>query len=170
MKKTAPIMAFAGILVLCVLGAAYAAYPSIASGYAVDSNYHGINVPPGSEVIVTAYTTDDTITQVTFLWKNPSDNTVWTEVDASRTTEAEQYDGQTVYSFTGPSHSPDDYGDWGVQALFQGLDGKTKEGVELVVSIKATSFFHVPEPAAIAAAATSIAAFGLYAAYRKRKL
>lgn len=56
MKKLTAILVFTGVLML--LGVAYAAYPSIKSGYAVDSNFHGINVPPGSNVVVTAYTTD----------------------------------------------------------------------------------------------------------------
>jgi len=40
------------------------------SDYSVTSNYHGIDPPLGSTVIVTATTTDTTITQVTFIWRN----------------------------------------------------------------------------------------------------
>jgi len=127
-----------------LIGTAYAAYPSLGTGYAVDSNYHGMNVPLGANVIVTAYTTDATVYQVTFLWKNPGGNTVFTDVESSPTLGAEQYEGMNVYTFSS-EHVPDEIGDWGVQALFQGPDGKTKEGIEEVISIKATSFNVIPE-------------------------
>ena len=141
MKKIViiPIVAIAFML----LGVAYAAYPSLASGYAVDSNYHGINGPIGSNVVVTAYTTDADVYQVTFLWKDPGGNTVSTDVDNPPTADG-TYDSKTVYTFTS-NYSPDIVGDWGVQALFQSQDGTTKQSVEDVVSIKATSFFVIPD-------------------------
>ncbi len=143
MKKITPIFVVAGVLVLSALMMAYAAYPSLASGYAVDSNYHGVDVPPGSNVEVTAYTTDADVNQVTFLWKTPDGDIVKTDVDDSRTADG-TFDGKTVYTFSS-SFSPEIKGDWGVQALFQGPDGKTKESIDDVVSIKATSFFVVPD-------------------------
>jgi hypothetical protein len=46
--------------------------------------------------------------------------------------------------------------------LFQGPDGKTKEGIEEVVSIKATSFFVVPDiPVIGTLGATGAALLGL---------
>ena len=73
MKKITPILIVASVVMLSALGIAYAAYPSLGSGYAVDSNFHGINVPPGSNVVVTAYTTDMDVYQVTFIWKYPNE-------------------------------------------------------------------------------------------------
>ena len=144
MKKATPILVVAGLIMLLGVGVAYAPYPTLSTGYAIDSNYHGINVPPGANVIVTAYTTDADVYQVTFLWKNPGGNTVWTDVVGPGTLEAEQYDGMNVYSFAS-SHGPGEIGDWGVQALFQSPDGMTKENIDYVVKIKATSFFVVPD-------------------------
>jgi hypothetical protein len=144
MKKSTPILIVAGLIMLLGVGIAYAPYPTLSTGYAIDSNYHGINVPPGANVIVTAYTTDADVYQVTFLWKNPGGNTVWTDVDNTPTLEAEQYDGMNVYTFSS-EHAPDVIGDWGVQALFQSPDGTTKESTEYVVAIRATSFFVVPD-------------------------
>jgi len=43
------------------------------------------------------------------------------------------------------THSVDVIGDWGVQALFQSQDGMTKESIDYVAKIKATSFFVVPD-------------------------
>ncbi len=142
MKKITPMLIVAGILML--LGAVYAAYPSLASGYAVDSNFHGINVPPGSDVVVAAYTTDMNVYQVTFIWRYPNDTIAFgPEVD--NTAEAgDPYEGNPVNTFSS-THTVSVIGDWGVQALFQGPDGKTKEGINFVVQTKATSFFVIPD-------------------------
>ena len=142
MKKIIPILTIAGVLML--LGIAYAAYPSLASGYAVDSNFHGINVPPGSNVIVTAYTTDMDVYQVTFIWKHPNGTIAFgPEVDS--TAEAgDLYEGNPVNTFSS-THQVSVVGDWGVQALFQSPDGTTKESIDYVISTKATSFFVIPD-------------------------
>jgi hypothetical protein len=144
MKKATPILVIAGLIMLLGLGVAYAAYPSLTTGYAIDSNYHGINVPPGSNVIVTAYTTDVDVYQVTFIWKYPNGTmAVGPEVD-NTPVAGDPYKGNAVNTFSS-THPVSVKGDWGVQALFQGPDGKTKESIDYVVSIKATSFFVVPD-------------------------
>lgn len=144
MKKATPMLVVAGLIMLLGLGVAYAAYPSLTTGYAIDSNYHGINVPLGANVIVTAYTTDMEVYQVTFLWKYPNGTVVFgPEVD-STPVAGELYEGNAVNTFSS-THSVDVKGDWGVQALFQSQDGKTKENIDYVVKIKATSFFVVPD-------------------------
>ena len=144
MKKTTPILIVAGIIMLLGTGLAYAAYPSLATGYAIDSNYHGIAVPPGSDVIITAYTTDMEVYQVTFLWKYPNGTTAFgPEVD-NTPVAGDPFEGNPVNTFSS-THSVDVKGDWGVQALFQSPDGTTKEKIDYVVKIKATSFFVVPD-------------------------
>jgi hypothetical protein len=143
MKKITAILIVSGVLMLMALTVAYAAYPSLTTGYAVDSDYHGINVPPNTPVHVTAYTTDADVYQVTFLWKDPDSNTVWTDVVGPGTLDG-TYDGKDVYTFAS-THSPNIMGDWGVQALFQSPEGKTKENIDLVIKIKATSFFVIPD-------------------------
>jgi hypothetical protein len=115
---------------------------SLGSGYAVTSKYHGMNVISGP-VIATAMTTDTDVYQVTFLWKNPAGDTVFTEVKTLYTNSS-KYGGMDIH-FADSIQTPNAPGDWGVQALFQSPDGKTKEGIVEVVSIKATSFFVVPE-------------------------
>ena len=143
MKKITPILIVASVLMLSALGIAYAAYPSLTTGYAVDSNFHGVNVPPGSDVVVTAYTTDMDVYQVTFIWKYPNEGIAFgPEVD-STAVAGDLYEGKAVNTFSS-THEVAVPGDWGVQALFQGPDGKTKESIDFVVSIKATSFFVIP--------------------------
>lgn len=125
------------------------------SGYSVTSNYHGIDAPLGATVTVTATTTDTKITQVTFIWRNAEEIEQWRETVPVTGGEAQS------------SGQPNSLGDWGVQALFQGPDGKTKQGVEEVVSIKATSFFVVPEYALGGLLAIG-ACFGAFALFKKR--
>jgi len=125
------------------------------SGYTVTSNYHGIDVPLGATVIVTATTTDTTITDVVFIWRNAEGIEQWRETV------------QVIGGQAQSSGQPDSLGDWGVQALFIGPDGTTKENVEEVVSIKATSFFVVPEYALGGLLAIG-ACFGAFVLFKKR--
>ena len=141
MKKLTAILIVASVLMLA--GVVYAAYPSLTTGYAVDSNFHGINVPQGSEVTVTAYTTNMSVVQVTFIWKYPNETISFgPEVD-NTPVAGDPYEGNPVNTFSS-THTVSVVGDWGVQALFQGPGGTTKEDIELVLKIKATSFFVVP--------------------------
>jgi len=127
--------------------------------YNVTSNYHGIDAPLGANVVVTATTTDPTITQVTFLWKNAASQIKFTDVVP--------ISGGSAQS----THQPDSTGDWGVQTFFQGPGGTTKEGVELTVAIRATSFNVVPEIPILGTAGASVGMlFGLtYVLKRKPK-
>ena len=127
------------------------------SNYSVTSNYHGVDTPVGANVIVTATTDDPTITQVTFIWRNGNGDLKFTDVVA--------ISGGTAQS----THQPDSIGDWGVQALFQGPGGKTKEGISLVVAIRATSFNVIPEIPLLGTAGASIAMVTGLAYKMKRK-
>ena len=124
-----------GLAALMVLGilATVMLVSATPVNYNVTSNFHGIDTPLGANVIVTATTTDDSIYQVTFIWRDAADQIQFTDVVAVSGGQAQS------------SHQPDSLGDWGVQALFQGPTGTTKEGITEVVSIRATSFFVVPE-------------------------
>jgi len=64
----------------------------------------------GTLVTVTAMTTDDTIAQVTFLWKTPSGNTVFTDVDNTKEVDG-QYEGKDIFTFTS-AHVQNMTGDW----------------------------------------------------------
>jgi hypothetical protein len=166
MKKMALILVVIGFAFL--MGSVYAGN-SLGSGYAVTSDWHGNNVPLGATVTVTAMTTDDTVDRVTFLWKNPKDDLIWEVTDNTRTADGE-YDGKTVYAFSS-ANVPTGQGDWGVQALFQGADGKTKQGIEEAVAIKATSFLVVPYMPVIGTLGATAAAFlglGLFTARSAR--
>lgn len=160
------------IFSISAINTVYAPEESLGSGYAVTSNWHGIDVPPGSNVIVTAMTTDNTVYQVTFLWKNPAGHTVaaWTEV-VTVYQDGSTY-GSMPISYAQSANSPVDPGDWGVQALFQSPDGTTKQQIDEVIAIRATSFFVIPEIPIIGTAGAAIAmllGLGLFATRRKKQ-
>lgn len=138
------------------LSSAVVLVSAIPSNYNVTSNYHGVDAPLGVNVVVTATTTDSSIYQVTFVWRNAADEVVFTDVVA--------VSGGSAQS----THQPDSVGDWGVQALFQGPDGTTKEGVTYVVQIRATSFFVVPEY--VSPVLGICAFFSAYIVFKRRAL
>ena len=132
------------VTLLFMYGAVMLVYAA-AYDYSVTSNYYGVVTPVGANVIVTATTDDPTITQVTFIWRNGNGDLKFTDIVP--------VSGGTAQS----SHQPDSIGDWGVQALSQGPGGKTKEGISLVVEIRATSFNVIPEIPLLGTAGASIA-------------
>ena len=158
----------------CLTTGVFAAHNPINlnDGYEVFSDAHGIDIPPGTLVTVTALTTDPDVTQVTFLWKSPIGGLVFSEtvavvdMDSYETLEWPLVKGaESDYTPTVP---PDMLGDWGVQALFQGSEGKTIQGYEDVVRIRATSFNVIPEIPIIGTAGASIAMLSGFA-YKLKK-
>ncbi|UCC57733.1 MAG: hypothetical protein JSW14_04970 [Candidatus Bathyarchaeum sp.] len=60
------------VLVSLILSSAgYAPAATLGTGYAVTSNYEGVDVPIGAEVIITALTIDPDVDRVTFRWHEP---------------------------------------------------------------------------------------------------
>jgi hypothetical protein len=95
--------------------------------YNVTNNYHGINIPIKTPVVVTATTNNPDVHSVVFIWKDASKTEQWRETVTVKSGKAQSI-GQ-----------PNSTGDWGIQALFVGHDGKTIQKVENVVANKATS-------------------------------
>ena len=58
---------------LIMSSAVYAPLATLGTGYAVTSNYEGVDVPAGAEVIITALTIDPSVDRVTFRWHEPPD-------------------------------------------------------------------------------------------------
>ena len=139
-----PLLAIlAMILVILGINLAIAQWSAISSGYAVTTDYHGKEVPPGTLVTATAGTTDADVENVTFLWKDPDENIVNTEANVLVWSNGTTYDGKLIY-YAQSSYTPDIIGDWGVQALFIEKDGKPKANHKDVVMIRATSFNVIP--------------------------
>jgi hypothetical protein len=161
-------------MIICVANTVWA----IPSDYSVTSNWHGVNTPIGSTVIVTAVTTDSRVSKITFLWRQPiTTRIVYIDVVPVA------FNG-TVYVATS-THVVLTAGDWGVQALFQGslttdmhASCSILWGDNFPLAIRATSFNvippnnQVPEAPTLgtvgAACAMSLGG-GLYL-WRKRKI
>lgn len=132
-----------GIL-LAVASITQAQWDAINSGYAITTDYHGLEVLPGTLVTATAGTTDPDVQNVTFLWKYPNETVIYTEANVPVQSNGSKWDEKLIY-YANSSYIPDVIGDWGIQALFIGKDGKTKANHNDVVMIRATSFNVVPD-------------------------
>jgi len=135
---------------LIFVSVVYAPLETLGTGYAVTSDFHGIDVFLGTPVNVTALTLDSSIYQVTFKWNAPNGTEgVWIDVFTPLITNGSKgtwnNGTEAIIHYAWSVHAPDSLGDWGVKVLFQGPDGRTKENADEVVAIKATSFNAVPE-------------------------
>nr|MDO8135457.1 hypothetical protein [Candidatus Njordarchaeum guaymaensis] len=139
------LVTFAISLVIVQAGVVQAQWSALNSGYAVTTDYHGKDVPPGTLVTATAGTTDDSVESVTFIWKDPDGNVMYTETDFTVESNGTEWDGMLIY-YAQSSYAPTvPLGDWGVQAVFMD-SGHIKHGQgEDIVAIRATSFFVIPE-------------------------
>ena len=145
----------------------FAIRSSISSGYDVTTDYHGLDVPPGTLVTATATSTDTAVTGVTFIWKDPDDNGLRR---VTKTTDEDPDPSINVYT---DSFTSNIEGVWIVQAIFHGPHRKPVPGLlfEDKVSIKAISFFVIPESLIAGTAGTlfSMIAGLRYFARRKKK-
>jgi hypothetical protein len=140
---------------------------SLGSGYYITTNWHGVDVPPGAAVIATAKTTNRDIDQVTFIWINPANQTVWTKTVPVQF-DGTYYDYKKVYSATS-TYTPEALGDWTVKAEFIDQGGHSHRCCTSKVPRRATSFNVVPEIPLIGTAGASIAMFAGLAVKMKRK-
>ena len=140
--------------------------------YDVTSNYHGIDVPPGAQVVVTALTIDDRVDKVRFIWRNAAGQVIWDEtVNVFENGTTYNDDGTPrVIRYAKSIHSPNTLGDWGVQAKFLDRQGWSRWTYTVRLATRATSFNVIPEIPVIGTAGASIAMLlGLvYKAKRKK--
>lgn len=173
--KHALIIMLISISTLFLVNIAYAPWSTLGTGYAITSNYHGVDVLPGTPVIVTAGTLDANVVNVTFRWHMPNETARW-EVTVpvyTNGTTGQWNNGTTaLIRYANNTQIPDVVGDWGVQAFFQDSTGKDKSGLKNVISIKATSFNTIPEIplGTIAATATMIFALAFFMVKKKKTI
>ena len=156
LRKSIPLLLLTFVLVLSFATVVYAPEQTLSTGYAVTSNWHGKDVPSGTDVVVTAMTTDAKVDHVLFVWKNPADQTVWVDIEAVEPNGTKYDDAKLIYYATS-THKPETLGDWGVQAIFVDLDGIFKCHLRLFVKRRATSFNVIPEVPIIGTAGASLA-------------
>ena len=167
-------MLLSSLAVAFLVSAVYAPWSTLGTGYAITSDYHGIDVMPGTTITVTAGTLDASVVEVTFRWHMPNDTARWEETVAVSTngTTGQWNNGTTaLIRYAQSTRIPDVLGDWGVQAFFQDSTGREKSGLEDVIKIRATSFNVVPEIPLIGTIGATAAMFlglGLYMTRRKK--
>jgi len=140
---------------------------SLKSGYAVTNNYHGIPVPSGAAVTVTAMTTDSRVAEVTFIWKNPADQPVRT-VTKPVYTNGTTFNGKLVRYAT-DTYEPEAIGDWGVKAIFKDVRHFIIWTCTKIVARRATSFNVIPEIPVIGTVGAAAAMIAGFAWKMKRK-
>ncbi len=158
---------------LLFVNVVYAPWQTLGTGYAIKTNYHGIDVPLGIPVTATAGTLDSRVLQVTFRWHRPDDSVAWEDVVLVWTngTMGQWNNGTwTPIRYAQATRIPDEMGDWGIQAFFQDSEGNDRAGLEDVIKIKAESFNAVPEIpiGTIGAAVAMLSALALFAFKRKQ--
>lgn len=147
---------------------------SINSGYAITTDWHGIEVPLGEEVTAWAGinldVVDVDIVEVKFRWLRPNEAVAWWDNVTSYTEEL--WEGKLIREFNA-TREPDELGDWGVQAIFYDTEGHGRGPVPDQpgkVAIRARSFFAVPEVSfgTIAILIAMFGAFSIFAIKKKR--
>lgn len=150
-----------------------APWSTLGTGYAITTNYHGIDVPPSTPVTATAGTLDSRVVNVTFRWHFPNETVAWEDiVDVWTNTTKGQWNNGTEAEirYAQSTLAPYVIGDWGIQAFFQDSEGNDRAGLKDVIKIRAESFNAVPEIplGTIGAAATMIIALTLFALKKKK--
>jgi hypothetical protein len=177
--KRAILFSVTALAILFSLAAVvYASSPPITlnDGYEIVTNWQGVDVTPGSEVVATALTIDPAVSQVTFLWKNPAGMTTYVEtvpIFTNGTLGSGKVNGvdyeNVLVRYAISTQTPDIVGDWGIQALFQDSSEKIIQGVGNVVAVRARSFNVIPEVPILGAAGATIAMFAGLTYRMKRK-
>lgn len=150
---------FIAFLMLLFISSADAGWSALGSGYAVTSDYHGIDVPPGTLVTATAGTTDSNIINVTFVWKFPNETVAFEDVDVavwSNGTKFPDENGSLVYDAQSSFRLTVE-GEWGLQAFFKGSGGHLRGNGTDIIAIRATSGEAIPEISIINAAEILVA-------------
>ena len=135
------------ILLATLLSSANVILSSLHSGYAVTTDYHGLDVPLGTLVTATAATIDSNVSNVTFVWKFPNGTIAFEHVDVavwSNGTRFPDENGTLVYYAQG-SFVLTVEGEWCVQAFFKGSGGHLRGNGTDIVAIRATSPDIIPD-------------------------
>jgi len=177
------VIAFAALLLSATTIVVQAQWAAISSGYAVTTNWHGMDVPLGQLVTAWAGTTDGTVHSVEFEWKDPDSSSVWNDTvsvfgpfttpDVPNTVPPEienwaiNNQGFAIW-YANCTHDPSEWtetiiGDWTVKAKFVNTVGIPGQDY---TSFRATSFVVIPEvPFGIIVVLLSM--FGAFAVKKK---
>lgn len=120
-------------------------------------------IPHGAAVTFTAKTDDQRVTQVLFVWKDPTNQVKWED-----TVNVYQND---AYWYADSTHTPDEHGAWTVEAYFNLIsDEPTRCAVTKTITVETeVTFFVVPEIPLLGTAGAMIAMLLGLAFIAKRK-
>jgi len=159
------------ILFMLPITCTSAGWSALGSGYAVTTDYHGIDVPSGTMVTATAGTTDSSILNVTFVWKLPDETVAFEDIDIAVWSNGTKYpdeNGSLIY-YAQSCFTPNVEGEWGVQAFFKGSGGSLRGNGTDIIAIRATSGDVIPEISIVGAAGTIVAISLILALLRAKK-
>lgn len=174
------------LLSMLFVASVNAPWTTLSSGYAIWTNYHGIDVPPGTEVTATAGTTEHpdssahnklpNVTAVRFRWMPPEGSglpDIYNPILANPP-EPLTWDGTTTFKgwpvyTANDTQTLDAIGGWGVQAWFYDSDGRLRNetGVEKIRAISAHVIPDIPVVGTAGAVAVMLLSLGLL--WRKKK-
>jgi len=147
-RTKALVLSLATLALLVGTVSVKAQWSALSSGYAVTTDYHGVEegAPLGATVHAKAGTTNFHIVSVEFRWLPPPESGEEPEVHlVTEHLEETDPDFGPILVFR-DSYAPLIVGDWGVQAIFHNETGDKEGGpTGTFFKIRATSFFAVPE-------------------------
>ena len=150
----------ASILLSLSFNLACAQWSAINSGYAVTTNWHGKEVPLGQSVTAWAGTTNSSVYQVEFKWKNETGHVIYDVIvtdivnyitpdyppDAPQEIKEWATNNPNITIFyANNTQIPNSYGEWSVQVFFYAPGGHLMGNGTDIIKIKATSFNVIPD-------------------------
>jgi hypothetical protein len=168
------------LLVTLFIASVNAPLTTLNSGYAIWTNYHGINIPGGTEVTATAGTTEHpdssahnklpNVTAVRFRWMPPGLPDFNSSLKTLTWDGTTYYNGWPVYT-ANDTQALDVLGDWGVQAWFYDTDGKLRNetGIEKIRAVSVNVIPDIPVAGTAGAAAVMLLVLGLYWHMKKKR-
>ena len=175
----AKIIALTLLFMMALVPIAYAPWSTLSSGYAIWTDYHGIEIPLGTVVTATAGTTEHpdssahnhfpNVTHVKFRWMAPNGSETFSPLKPLTWDGTTEYDGWPVYT-ANDTLAVDAVGDWGVQAWFYDTQGGLRNEIGLE-KIRAISIHTIPELPIVGTAgiaAIMLLGFGLYWHMKKK--
>jgi hypothetical protein len=178
MKTKFPIITL--LLVTLFIASVNAPLATLNSGYAIWTNYHGIDIPPGTEVTATAGTTEHpdssahnklpNVTAVRFRWMPPG----LPDFNSSLKTltwNGTLHDGVWPIYTANDTQALDVIGDWGVQAWFYDSEGnlRNQTGVTKIRAVSVNVTPEIPVAGTAGAVAVMLLVLGLYWHIKKKR-
>jgi hypothetical protein len=173
------------LLVTLFVASVNAPWATLNSGYAIWTNYHGIDIPGGTEVTATAGTTEHpdssahnklpNVTAVRFRWMPPEGPDLYSP-DLSDPPKPLTWDGTTYFNewpvyTANDTQALDVFGDWGVQAWFYDSEGKLRNetGIEKIRAVSVNVIPEIPVVGTAGAAAVMLLVLGLFWHIKKKR-